>query len=94
MARKVNINVFTHPSLVKRFREVAKNYNNRVGTCLGAAMVLFLKADPETQGQAIDEVLQAEIRDEVEAMIETIKQEQFARVKSKEKGIKDKERRP
>ena len=92
MARKVTINAFTHPDLAKRFREVVKTYNNRIGTCLSAAIVLFLTADPETQGQAINEVLQAEVRDEVEAMIERIKEEQFARHKSKDKSAKD--RRP
>ena len=32
MARKVTINAFTHPDLAKRFREVVKTYNNRIGT--------------------------------------------------------------
>lgn len=64
----MTINV--HPDLAARFREVAANYDDRIGMCVSAAMLHFVEADPTTQGELIRRVFDATIRNEVQKMLD------------------------
>ena len=76
---KENINVWVERRLAKAFRDVAKNYFNRLGMCFGAAMLMFLEADAKTQGKYLKRVFQAEIDDEVDQMLGSVKHVQNRR---------------
>ena len=89
MARKDTINVVTHPVIADAFREAAKSYDGRLGMCLSAAMLMFMQADPESQGDFLKRVFEAQIRDEVDTLLEKIRAEQATKVKARDR--KDKE---
>lgn len=93
MAQKETINVNTHPAIAKQFRELAKNYDGRIGMCLSAAMVMFMQADPEAQGDFLKRVFEAQIRDEVESLLQKIRDEQIKNLKLSERKDKDASRR-
>ena len=84
MARKETINVYTHPLLAKRFREVAKVYDGRLGMCLSAAMLMFLESYPQVQGQYLTRVFEAQVKDEVDEMLALARAEQGRRVAARE----------
>ena len=85
MARRETINVSTHPSIAARFRELAVNYDNRLGMCLTAAMLMFLESDPRDQGDFLRRVFDAQIRNEVEDLLEQIRSGQIAKVKERDR---------
>src|SRR5689334_6254980 len=64
MAEKEKLNVMTDAWIAKQFREAAKNYDNRLGMCLSAAMLMFIRANPRAQGDYIRQVFDEQIREE------------------------------
>ena len=83
---KQNVNFFVHGAIAKRFREAARTHPGRLGTCFSAAMIMFLEADPRTQGEYIKRVIDAEVDDEVEQTLEAVRAEQSKRVRSRDQG--------
>jgi hypothetical protein len=73
MPAKEKMNVLTDPWIARQFREVAKSYDNRLGMCLSAAMLMFIRADPHSQGDSIRQVFDEEVRAEVDALVQAIK---------------------
>lgn len=93
MARKETINVYTDPAIAKQFRLTAEHYGGRVGMCLSAAMLAFLEMDPKRQGELIQRVFQAQLRDEVESLVEAVKAEQARRIEEGERQERGKSKR-
>lgn len=86
MADKQNINVFVNKRIAEEFRRAAQGYFNRVGMCFGAAMLMFLEADPQTQGEYLTRVFKAEIEGEVEKILKAARGEQARRIKLRDRG--------
>jgi hypothetical protein len=85
MAEKEKLNVMTDAWIAEQFREAAKSYDNRLGMCLSAAMLMFIKANPRTQGDFIRQVFDEQIREEVEALLHAIKLGRESQVKPRER---------
>ena len=83
---KENINVWVNRRIAQEFRKAAKSYFNRLGMCYGAAMLMFLEANPKTQGEYLKRVFHAEIDGEVEELLKEAAAEQRRRVRSVKKA--------
>lgn len=81
---KKTLNVFADEILIKRFREQADHYGKRVGQCLTAAMLQWLETDPKLQGEYLKRIFEAQVNEEVEALVEATKKEQAARIEQRE----------
>lgn len=79
--KKENINVWVDRRLATAFRVAAKGYFNRLGMCFGAAMLMFLETDPQTQGEYLKRVFQAEIDDEVDELLATARENQGRKIR-------------
>jgi hypothetical protein len=91
MARnKQAVNFSVQRALADRFREATKEYYGKLGLCFSAAMLMFLEADPQTQGRYIKKVFDAEVEDEIEGTLQAAKEEQLRKIKSREDGSKSK----
>jgi hypothetical protein len=91
MARnKQGVNFSVHKDLVERFREATKDYFGKLGLCFSAAMLMFLEADPKTQGEYIKKMFDAEVNDEVDSVISEAKTGQLKKIKAREEGTKSK----
>ena len=86
MPAKRTVSFRIQPQLEERFRQATSDYYGKLGLCFSAAIVMFLEADPKTQGEYIKRVFDAEVRDEVDAVLEAAKAEQLRRIKSREQG--------
>lgn len=86
MPGKRTISFRIHPQLDERFREATAQYYGKVGICFSAAILMFLEADPKTQGDYLKRVFDAEVNDEVEATIDAARGEQARRIKAREQG--------
>lgn len=86
MSRKKTINLAIPESLLGEFNEVCRHYGHakQKGLVLSAAILLFLEADPSEQGDALERILIADVRDGVDSMIMRAKQEQIERIESRE----------
>ena len=84
--RKQTVSFSVHQELAERFREATREYYGRLGMCFSAAMLMFLEADPKTQGEFLKRVFDAELNNEVDATIEAAKAEQIKRIKAGEQG--------
>jgi hypothetical protein len=87
---KQGVNFSVHRDLADRFREATREYYGKLGLCFSAALLMFLEADPEVQGQYIKRVFDAETDDEVKAVIEQAKAVQLKTIKAREDGGKPK----
>lgn len=87
---KQSVNFSVQRVLADRFREATKQYYGKLGLCFSAAMLMFLEADPQTQGKYIKRIFEAEVEDEVGATIQAAKEEQMRRIKTREDGSKSK----
>jgi hypothetical protein len=87
---KQGVNFSVHRDLADRFREATREYYGKLGLCFSAAMLMFLEADPQTQGQYIKKVFDAEVDDEIESAIQAAKEEQLKKIKAREDGTKPK----
>jgi hypothetical protein len=81
--KKENVNIWVNRRLAQEFRKAAKAYFNRLGMCYGAAMLMFLEADPATQGEYLKRVFHADVDDEVEEVLSAVKIEQSRRITSR-----------
>lgn len=82
--KKENINVWVNRRLAQEFRKAAKGYFNRLGMCFGASMLMFLEADPKTQGEYLKRVFHADVDDEVQQLLSAAKMEQRRRIAARE----------
>lgn len=84
MTRKQNINVFVDRKLAEQFRKAAEAYLGRLGMCFSAAMLMFLEADPKTQGEYLTRIFKAEIDDQVQQLLDAATAEQRRRITARE----------
>jgi hypothetical protein len=77
-----------NPALAKRFHEATSSFYGKIGTCFGAAILLFLEADPKVQGEYIKRIYEAEIADEIDEAIEHARSEQMKKIKAREGSSK------
>jgi len=87
--KKENVNVWVNRRLAQEFRTAAKGYFSRLGMCFGAAMLMFLEADPATQGEYLKRVFHADIDDEVEEMLKAAKAERRNRIAGRKRARGD-----
>jgi len=91
MARtKQGVNFSVHRELADRFREATREYYGKLGLCFSAALLMFLEADPKVQGDFIKRVFDAEVDDEILAVIEQAKAEQVKKIHAREQVAKPK----
>ena len=79
-----------HPVLADRFSEATSAFYGKVGACFGAAVLMFLEADPKVQAEFVKRVYEAELEDEVEEAVQQAKTEQLKKIKSREDAPKGK----
>lgn len=82
MATKKTLNLAIPTDLLEQFNEVCKHYGHakQKGMVLSAAILMFLRANPETQGQHLQEIATAQIDIGVKKMIEQTKTGQGLRI--------------
>jgi hypothetical protein len=83
MSEKEKLNVLADAWVAKRFRDAARSYDNRLGMCLSAAMLMFIKADPRTQGEFIRQVFDQQVREEVDSLVQAVKEGRAAQTKQR-----------
>ena len=79
---KKTINLAVPAELLEHFNAVCMEYGHakQKGLVLSAAISMFLRADPVDQGQAIENIVRAEIAEGVSRMVQRGKQEQSLRI--------------
>lgn len=82
---KAKLNVHADVDLMDRFREQAQHYGGRLGLCSSAALLQWVESDPEVQAEYIRRVFDAELRDEMQSLVEAAKREQVARIEQRER---------
>lgn len=58
---KIKLNVLADETVVARFREQAAAFDNRIGDCLSASMLLWLETDPARQGELLKRLHDAQV---------------------------------
>ena len=90
MAQKRTVSFRLHALLAERFTELSSTFYGKVGACFAAAILMFIEADPKTQGEYLKRVYDAEINDEVEDAIAAAKSGQLKKIKAREESTKSK----
>src|SRR4051812_22453008 len=90
MAQKRTVSFRLHPLIADRFTQLTSAFYGKVGACFAAAILMFLEADPKTQGEFLKRIYDAEINDEVEDAIAAAKSGQLKKIKTREDGAKGK----
>lgn len=80
MAAKQKVTFAVHPVLADQFRQMSAHFYGKLSLCFSAALVQFLETAPEAQAAYIQRVFEAELRDEVAALVDAVKAEQARRV--------------
>lgn len=88
--RKQTISFSIHPALADRFRDATKEYYGKLGLCFSAGVLMWLEADPEEQATFLRRVFDAEVADEMIAVIEQAKAEQMKKIQAREQAPKAK----
>ena len=88
--RKQTVSFSVHPALADRFRDATKEYFGKLGLCFSAGMLMWLEADPETQARFLKRVFDAEVDDEMLAVLEQAKAEQLKAIKTRDAQAKPK----
>lgn len=89
MAKKVGLNVYVDPAIIRRLRETATHYDGRLGECISAGILMFLEATPQEQASALQRLYAASLRASVESLIAEIRAEQARRTLGKGTKHKD-----
>ncbi|MFP4144666.1 MAG: hypothetical protein ACLFV3_05940 [Phycisphaeraceae bacterium] len=86
MARKKALNLAIPEQLLDEFNEACQIYGHgkQKGMVLSAAILMFLRAEPEVQGRYLEEVIRADVSAGVERMIERIRKEQALLLSTRE----------
>lgn len=84
MPRRANININADPAIIQQFRDMAAKYDNRIGMCLSAAMLMFLEAHPDDQADCLRRIFDAELRGRVNALLDEIRNTQSQRVRQRD----------
>ena len=90
MAQKRTVSFRVHPLLADRFTGLTASFYGKVGACFAASILMFLEADPKTQGEYLKRIYDAEINDEVDDAITAAKAAQLKKIRSREDGAKGK----
>jgi len=67
--KKKHLNVYISDEMAEGFRDVAEGYGGKLGLCLCAAMLMFMEADDEKQSSHVNRVFEAELKNEISALI-------------------------
>ena len=81
---KRSVSFRLHPALADQFQAATTPYFGKVGACFGAAVLMFLEADPKTQAEFVRRIYDAELKDEVEAAVAQAKRDQLDQIKKRE----------
>lgn len=84
--RKQTISFSIHPILADQFREATQEYYGKLGLCFSAGMLMFLESDPATQAQYIRRVFDAELKEEVQLLVDAARAEQVKKVRARDDG--------
>ena len=86
MGRKKTLNLAVSQELLDEFNAVCAQYGHakQKGMVLSAAVLMFLRSDPHTQGRFLEQVLNADISEGVQKMIARAKTEQALAVTTRE----------
>ncbi len=86
MAKKKTINLTIPEDLLTEFNTVCQQYGHakQKGQVLSAAILMFLRADPEAQGRCLEDIVGADITAGVAKMIDRAKREQGLRIATRE----------
>lgn len=86
MSRKKALNLAIPREMLEQFNELCQVYGHgkQKGMVLSAAILMFLRAHPETQGEFLEQVIKADVSSNVEQMLERIRREQALLVHTRE----------
>lgn len=86
MARKKTINLAVPEDLLDQFNVVCSHYGHakQKGLVLSAAMLMFLRADPQDQGRCLEDLVRSDIADGVKRVIANADREQQLRAATQE----------
>lgn len=79
MAR-TTLNWNTDARIATEFRAATKQYSGKMGYCLTAAVLMFLEADPRKQSEFIKRAFEAQLKDDVDALLNEIRETQRQQV--------------
>ena len=85
MPQKSTLSFRVSPQLVTRFREATREYYGKAGVCFSAALLMFMEADPKSQGEFMKRILDAELNEEVEATVAMALERQAKRIRSRKR---------
>jgi hypothetical protein len=85
MRSRKTINLAVPADLAEQFDAICGVYGHgkQKGLVLAAAMLMFLEAHPEAQGEAIERVFQADVAQGVKQMLDRARAEQQQRIAAK-----------
>lgn len=86
MPEKQTLSFRVSPVLAVKFREATAAYYGKTGLAFSAALLMFLEAEPEVQAAFMKRVFDAEVNQEVEAIVEAALSEQRKQLKKRHKG--------
>lgn len=86
MKRNVNLNCYVNAKLAKEFRDIVQRYDNRIGFCLSAAIMMFLEADPAVQAEFLTRVFKLDLDPQVDDVLKALKEQQLGHVHERERG--------
>ncbi|MCC6680384.1 MAG: hypothetical protein IT445_05725 [Phycisphaeraceae bacterium] len=79
MPRKKSLNLVIPEDLLRQFNEVsaAFGHGKQKGMVLSAAIAMFLDAPPPKQGQYLEQVMRAEVREGVDRLMDHARAQQL-----------------
>jgi antitoxin component of RelBE/YafQ-DinJ toxin-antitoxin module len=86
MAQKKPLNLAVSAELLEEFYAACEHYGHakQKGQVLSAALLMFLRSDPQEQGRCLEQVVSAEINAGVAQMIDRARKEQSLRIATRE----------
>ncbi len=78
MSHKKSLNLVVPEDLLRQFNEVsaAFGHGKQKGMVLSAAIAMFLDAPPQKQGQYLEQVMQAQVREGVDRLMDHARAQQ------------------
>jgi hypothetical protein len=71
--KRITITVNVNPALAERFREFVDAYNGKMGMCISAAMLCYLRATEKARSELHREIFESQFGDAMEALLEEIR---------------------
>ena len=73
MAKRVTLTVNVDRALAERFREFVAAYNNKVGMCVSAALLLYLRAPEKVRTDLHRELFDSQFGEGIEALLKDVR---------------------